>query len=194
MQISRRWLNWWNTFEIKQNVYIGYQPIKMQNTYAERREARKLWGYFVWKITIFKPKNHIFSNFRRGARRVRPPPPGSDPAEHGISLQDFKIKSMCRAKSSCKLTDSLQILHEKSLSSLCMCMCLVTFLWSENLLLHIEHVNGFRDTCVCSCTCRALICVNPFPHKEHLYGLQTFPTLFECGASQRFRSQDVLKT
>ena len=32
-----------------------------------------------------------------------------------------------------------------------MFMCLVTFLWSENLLLHIAHLNGFRDTCVCSC-------------------------------------------
>jgi hypothetical protein len=58
---------------------------------------------------------------------------------------------MCRANYSRKLTDSPQILHEKSLSSLCMFMCLVTFLWSENLLLHIAHLNGFRDTCVCSC-------------------------------------------
>jgi hypothetical protein len=66
-----------------------------------RREVRKFLGYFVWKITIlrqkiiffpiaeggakifgvfrvknhdFTPKNHIFSNFRGGARRVRPPP------------------------------------------------------------------------------------------------------------------------
>ena len=62
----------------------------------------KIFGVFVWKITIlrqkiiffpiakggakmfgvfrvknhdFTPKNHIFSNFRVGARRVRPPPP-----------------------------------------------------------------------------------------------------------------------
>ena len=67
---------------------------------AERREARKILGYFVWKITIlrqkiiflpiaeggakfvwvFRVKNHdftpnfFFSNFRGGARRVRPPP------------------------------------------------------------------------------------------------------------------------
>jgi hypothetical protein len=67
-----------------------------------RREARTFLGYFVWKITIlrqkvifvpiaegganmfgvfrvknhdFTPKNHIFSNFRGDARRVRPPPP-----------------------------------------------------------------------------------------------------------------------
>ena len=66
---------------------------------AERREARKFLGYFVWKITIlhqkiiffpiaeggakivgvfrvknhdFTPKNHIFSNFRGGARWIRP--------------------------------------------------------------------------------------------------------------------------
>jgi hypothetical protein len=68
----------------------------------ERREARKLLGYFVRKITIlrqkiiffpiaeggakifgvfrvknhdFTPKDLIFSNFRGSARRVRPPSP-----------------------------------------------------------------------------------------------------------------------
>jgi len=69
---------------------------------AERREARTFLGYFVWKITMlcqkiiylpiaeegtksygvfrvknhdFTPKkNHIFSNFRGGAHRVRPLP------------------------------------------------------------------------------------------------------------------------
>ena len=66
------------------------------------RGARKCWGYFVWKITILRqkiiffpiaeegaknvgvfrvknhdytPKNHIFSNFRWGARRVPLDPP-----------------------------------------------------------------------------------------------------------------------
>ena len=34
---------------------------------AEWREVRKFLGYFVWKITILRQKNHIFSNFR-GAR------------------------------------------------------------------------------------------------------------------------------
>ena len=36
---------------------------------------RKFLGYFVWKITILPPKNHIFSNFfgGGGTRRVRPP-------------------------------------------------------------------------------------------------------------------------
>ena len=29
---------------------------------VERREARKLLGSFVWKITILRQKNHIFSN------------------------------------------------------------------------------------------------------------------------------------
>jgi hypothetical protein len=35
----------------------------------------KFLGYFMWKITILRQKNHIFSNFRGGgrARRVRPP-------------------------------------------------------------------------------------------------------------------------
>ena len=40
---------------------------------AERREARKFLGYFVWKNSILRKKNHIFSNFRGGTRRVRPP-------------------------------------------------------------------------------------------------------------------------
>ena len=43
-----------------------------------RREARKFLGYFVWKITILRQKIIFFSNFRGGARRVRPPP-GSAP-------------------------------------------------------------------------------------------------------------------
>ena len=34
---------------------------------AERREARKVLGYFVWKITILRQKIHIFSNC--GGRR-----------------------------------------------------------------------------------------------------------------------------
>ena len=37
--------------------------------------ARNFWGYFMRKITILRQKNLIFSNFRGGARRVRPPPP-----------------------------------------------------------------------------------------------------------------------
>ena len=39
----------------------------------------KFLGYFMWKITILRQKNHIFSNFREGARRMRPPPPESAP-------------------------------------------------------------------------------------------------------------------
>jgi hypothetical protein len=46
---------------------------------AERREARKILGYFVWNNTILRQKILFFSNFRRGACRVRPPldPPGA---------------------------------------------------------------------------------------------------------------------
>jgi hypothetical protein len=47
-----------------------------------RREARKSLGYFVWKITILRQKNHIFSNFRGGSRVH--PPPGSAP---GLELR-----------------------------------------------------------------------------------------------------------
>ena len=51
----------------------------------------KIVGVFRVKNYDFTPKNHIFSNFRRGARRVRPPPsPGSAPAHI-----DFIVKT-CR--------------------------------------------------------------------------------------------------
>jgi hypothetical protein len=79
---------------------------------AERKEARKSLGYFVWRITIlrqkilffaiaeggakivgvfrvknhdFTPKNHIFSNFR-GERAECPPPPGSAPGQCLLNL------------------------------------------------------------------------------------------------------------
>ena len=37
---------------------------KKSNFFQLRREAQKLLGYFVWKITILRKKNYIFSNFR----------------------------------------------------------------------------------------------------------------------------------
>ena len=43
----------------------------------------KIVGAFRVKNHDFTPKNHIFSNFRGGVRRVRAPPPESAPvAEH----------------------------------------------------------------------------------------------------------------
>ena len=41
----------------------------------------KIVGVFRVKNHDFTPKNHIFSNFRGGARRACPPP-GSTPAEY----------------------------------------------------------------------------------------------------------------
>ena len=66
-----------------------------------RREARKLLGYFVWKITILRKKNYIFSNFRRGARQVCPPldPPLVNTSEVHISYIHQKYKSTYK---SCK--------------------------------------------------------------------------------------------
>ena len=82
-------------FRVKKRFYAN-----KSYSYQLRREARNILGYFVWKITIlrqtiiffpiakggakyfgvfrvknhdFTPKNHIFSNFRGGERRVRPP-------------------------------------------------------------------------------------------------------------------------
>ena len=44
--------------------------------------SAKFFGVFRVKNHDFTPKNHIFSNFRRGARRVRIPP-GSAPGNKG---------------------------------------------------------------------------------------------------------------
>ena len=45
---------------------------------AERREARKFLGYFVWKITILRKKSYFFP-ILGGARAGCAPPPGSAP-------------------------------------------------------------------------------------------------------------------
>ena len=45
----------------------------------------KNFGVFRVKNHDFTPRNHIFSNFRGGGRRVRPPPPGSAPAHPPLS-------------------------------------------------------------------------------------------------------------
>ena len=52
---------------------------ELKKNCAEWREVRKILGYFVWKITILRQKNHIFSNFRGGVH-----PPGSTPDEDHI--------------------------------------------------------------------------------------------------------------
>jgi hypothetical protein len=49
----------------------------------------KIVGVFRVKNHDFTPKNHIFSNFRGGARRVRPPPPES---ATDTVLNSFKIQ------------------------------------------------------------------------------------------------------
>ena len=43
----------------------------------------KIVGVFRVKNHDFTPKNHIYSNFREGARRVRPPP--LDPPLHSFT-------------------------------------------------------------------------------------------------------------
>jgi hypothetical protein len=53
------------------------------------REARKFLRYFVWKITILRQKIIFFSNFRGGARRVRPPPPESAPGIYRLPVIYF---------------------------------------------------------------------------------------------------------
>ena len=53
----------------------------VKNNSAEQREAQQFFVVFRVKNHDFMPKNHIFSNFRGGARRVCLPP-GSAPGFH----------------------------------------------------------------------------------------------------------------
>ena len=55
--------------------------IRLYEYCAERREARKLLGYFVWKITILRQKFISFPILGGGGgrRRVRTQPPLGPP-------------------------------------------------------------------------------------------------------------------
>jgi hypothetical protein len=54
---------------------------------APRRGRHKIFGVFRVKITILRQQNLIFSYFRGGMRRVRPP--GSAPVEYIIFVRDL---------------------------------------------------------------------------------------------------------
>ena len=58
-----------------------------------RKEAPKLFGYFVWKITILRQKNLIFSNFR-GAR-AGCAPSGSAPERYHDVRGWFRFGLWC---------------------------------------------------------------------------------------------------
>ena len=53
----------------------------------------KIFGVFRVKNHDFMPKNHIYSNFRGGARRVRPP--SLDPPLYtaGLEVQAFQFQT-----------------------------------------------------------------------------------------------------
>ena len=55
---------------------------------AERREARKLLGYFVWKITILR-KNIIFFPILGGGRAPGAAPPPLDPPLSCIYIWEY---------------------------------------------------------------------------------------------------------
>ena len=62
----------------KGQTYAGADPgFQVRGAHLKKlRRAEggpKIFGVFRVKNHDFTPKNHIFSNFRRGARRVRPP-------------------------------------------------------------------------------------------------------------------------
>ena len=51
----------------------------------------KILGVFRVKNHNFTPKIIFFSNFRGGARRVRPPPPGSAPGIHRGCIKAYPL-------------------------------------------------------------------------------------------------------
>ena len=69
----------------KKVTYLGEDPgfqVRGEDfTKLHRAEGvTKIFGVFRVKNHDFPPKNHIFSNFKGGARRLRPPLPGAAPA------------------------------------------------------------------------------------------------------------------
>jgi hypothetical protein len=77
---GRRRENFWDISCEQSRFYA-----KKSYFFQLRREVRKYLRYFVWKITILRQKIIFFSNFRGGARRVRPPPLDSPLASEYIS-------------------------------------------------------------------------------------------------------------
>ena len=68
----------WNKFDNWDSIVQGrIQDFKLGGAHLKKsRRAEggaKIVGVFRVKNHDFTPKNHIFSNFRGGARRVRPP-------------------------------------------------------------------------------------------------------------------------
>ena len=61
------------------NIYAGADPgFQVRGPHLKKlrraEEGTKNFGVFRVKNHDFTPKNHIFSNFRGGARRVHPAP------------------------------------------------------------------------------------------------------------------------
>ena len=53
---------------------------RIQDLKLEWAHLKNFWGYFVWKITILRQKNHIFFQFL-GGRAPGAPLPGSAPVK-----------------------------------------------------------------------------------------------------------------
>ena len=67
----------------------------------------KFLGYFMWKITILRQKNHIFTNFRGGARRVRPPPPPPESAPGNVHPNESVIITIYK----CNVSNLIQTIN-----------------------------------------------------------------------------------
>jgi hypothetical protein len=73
----------------------GFQVRGAHLTKLRRAEGgAKFVGVFRVKNHDFTQKNHIFSNFRGGARRVRAPPPPLDPPRHLNSRVPQELKAI----------------------------------------------------------------------------------------------------
>jgi hypothetical protein len=59
------WTIWWSLWRAYAKADPGFQVRggALKKNCAEQREMRTFLGYFVWKITILRQKNLIFSNF-----------------------------------------------------------------------------------------------------------------------------------
>jgi hypothetical protein len=68
-----------------------------------------MFGVFRVKNHDYTPKNHIFSNFRGDARRVRPPPPLDPPLKTIGHCRSIKSRSNDCRSNKCRSNDCRSI-------------------------------------------------------------------------------------
>ena len=117
-----------------QEHYTGADP----GFQARGADLRKLFGYFVWKITILRQKIIFFSNFRGGAPGA---PPGSAPADWTVLEYEYENRTRKFIHRSAWLfyfSISIQLIVGNSLSK-----CLVYVTLERKALFYYEHDSPF---------------------------------------------------